>query len=68
MERKLAHIEKIEIAEVLGGQCLVNSNKNSLYWRISQKYLIEQILRNNPTLTIQGEQGGINVQGNKYDN
>ena len=46
---------------------LVNNNKNSLYWKIAQKYNIEQILRENPTLTIQGEQGDTKVQGNKYD-
>ena len=45
---------------------LTTTNKNSLYWKIAQKYNIEQILRENPTLTIQGEQGNTNVQGNKY--
>ena len=45
---------------------LVNNDKNSLYWKIAKKYNIEQILRENPTLTIQGEQGDTNVQGNKY--
>jgi len=42
------------------------SDKNSLYWRIAKKYNIEQILRENPTLTIQGEQGDTKIQGNKY--
>lgn len=42
------------------------NDKNSLYWKIAQKYNIEQILRENPNLTIQGEQGDIGVQGNKY--
>lgn len=45
---------------------LTTKNKNSLYWKIAQKYNIEQILRENPTLTIQGEQGDTKVQGNKY--
>lgn len=45
---------------------LTTTDKNSLYWKIAQKYNIEQILRENPTLTIQGEQGNTNVQGNKY--
>lgn len=45
---------------------LVNNDKNSLYWKIAKKYNIEQILKENPTLTIQGEQGDTNVQGNKY--
>lgn len=46
---------------------LTTNDKNSLYWKIAQKYNIEQILRENPTLTIQGEQGDTNIQGNKYD-
>lgn len=41
-------------------------DKNSLYWRIAQKYNLEAILKANPSLTIQGEQGNTNVQGNKY--
>ena len=45
---------------------LVNNDKNSLYWEIAKKYNIEQILRENPTLTIQGEQGNTKVQDNKY--
>ena len=45
---------------------LTTKNKNSLYLKIAQKYNIEQILRENPTLTIQGEQGDTKVQGNKY--
>ena len=42
------------------------NNKSSLYWKIAEKYNIEQILKNHPTLTIQGEQGDTKVQGNKY--
>jgi hypothetical protein len=45
---------------------LTNNDKNSLYWKIAKKYNIEQILKENPTLTIQGEQGDTNIQGNKY--
>lgn len=45
----------------------VNNDKNSLYWKIARKYNIEKILKNNPTLTIQGEQGNAKIQGNKYD-
>jgi len=44
----------------------INNDKNSLYWKIATKYNIESILKYNPTLTIQGEQGSTNVQGNKY--
>lgn len=45
---------------------LINNDKNSLYWKIAERYKIEQILKKNPTLTIQGEQGDTKVQGNKY--
>jgi hypothetical protein len=45
---------------------LINNDKNSLYWRITEKYNLKQILKENPTLTIQGEQGNTKVQGNKY--
>lgn len=45
---------------------LTNNDKNSLYWRIAIKYNLEKILKANPHLTIQGEQGNTNVQGNKY--
>jgi hypothetical protein len=45
---------------------LTTNDKNSLYWRIAKKYDLEQILKENPTLTIQGEQGDTNIQGNKY--
>lgn len=42
------------------------NDKNTLYWKVAEKYNIENILKNNPTLTIQGEQGDTKVQGNKY--
>ena len=45
---------------------LTTNDKNSLYWKIAEKYNIQQILKENPTLTIQGEQGDTKVQGNKY--
>lgn len=45
---------------------LTTNAKNSLYWSIAKKYNIERILKENPTLTIQGEQGDTKVQGNKY--
>lgn len=45
---------------------MTNNDKNSLYWKIATKYNIEKILKENPTLTIQGEQGDTKVQGNKY--
>jgi ATP-dependent RNA circularization protein (DNA/RNA ligase family) len=43
------------------------NDKYGLYWRIAHKYNIEQILKDNPNLTIQGEQGDTKVQSNKYD-
>jgi RNA ligase (TIGR02306 family) len=45
---------------------LINNDKSSLYWQIAEKYNLEKILKENPTLTIQGEQGNSKVQGNKY--
>lgn len=45
---------------------LTTNDKGSLYWKIAEKYNIEQILKENPSLTIQGEQGDTKVQGNKY--
>lgn len=45
---------------------IITNNKTSLYWEIAKKYNLEQILKENPTLTIQGEQGNTKVQGNKY--
>ena len=45
---------------------MTTNDKNNLYWKIAKKYNIEQILKENPTLTIQGEQGDTKVQGNKY--
>jgi hypothetical protein len=45
---------------------MTTNTKDSLYWRIAKKYNIEEILRKNPTLTIQGEQGDTKIQGNKY--
>lgn len=46
---------------------LTTNDKSSLYWKIAKKYNLEQILKENPTLTIQGEQGDTKVQGNKYN-
>jgi len=45
---------------------MTNNNKDSLYWQVAKKYNLETILKNNPHLTIQGEQGDTKVQGNKY--
>jgi len=45
---------------------LTTNDRGSLYWKIADKYKIEAVLRENPTLTIQGEQGDTKIQGNKY--
>lgn len=61
---KLFPIKKYQF--VVCSRNITNNDKNSLYWKIAKKYNLEQILMENPTLTIQGEQGDTNVQGNKY--
>ena len=45
---------------------MTNNDKKSLYWKIAEKYGIENILKQEPYLTIQGEQGDTKIQGNKY--
>jgi ATP-dependent RNA circularization protein (DNA/RNA ligase family) len=45
---------------------MTTNDKNSSYWKIARKYDLAWILRENSTLTIQGEQGDTNIQGNKY--
>lgn len=45
---------------------MTTNDKSTLYWKIAEKYGLEKILKENPTLTIQGEQGDTKVQGNKY--
>lgn len=45
---------------------MTTNNKSSLYWKIADKFKLESILKTNPALTIQGEQGDTKVQGNKY--
>lgn len=61
---KLIPLKKYQF--VVCSRNLTTNDKNSLYWKIAKKYNLEQILKENPTLTIQGEQGDTNVQGNKY--
>lgn len=51
---------------IVASRNLINNDKDSLYWKVARKYNIEQILKENPTLTIQGEQCDTKVQGNKY--
>jgi hypothetical protein len=40
--------------------------KDSVFYKTANKYNIEKILKKHPTLTIQGEQCGPKIQGNKY--
>lgn len=40
--------------------------KDSLYWQMAKKYDLENVLKKNPNLTIQAEQCGPKIQGNKY--
>lgn len=69
MKQKLIKILKRIFTKyqfVVCSRNMATNDKNSLYWKIAEKYNIEQILRENPSLTIQGEQGDTKVQGNKY--
>jgi len=61
---KLIPIKKYKF--IVCSKNLTTNDKSSLYWKIAEKYNIEQILKENPTLTIQGKQGDTKVQGNKY--
>jgi ATP-dependent RNA circularization protein (DNA/RNA ligase family) len=61
---KLFPIKKYQF--VVCSRNMTTNDKNSLYWKIAKNYNIEQILRDNPTLTIQGEQGDTKIQDNKY--
>ena len=61
---KLIPVKKYKF--IVCSRNLTNNDKNSLYWKIAEKYNIEKILKENPNLTIQGEQGDTKVQGNKY--
>ena len=61
---KLIPIKKF-LFVVCSRNLTTNDNK-SLYWKIAKKYNIENILKVNSNLTIQGEQGDTKVQGNKY--
>ena len=51
---------------IVASRNLMNNDKSSLYWQIATKYNLDRILKENPTLTIQGEQGSSKIQGNKY--
>lgn len=69
MKTKISNLLKKILTKyqfVVCSRNLTTNDKASLYWKIARKYNLEQILKENPTLTIQGEQGSTNVQGNKY--
>jgi RNA ligase (TIGR02306 family) len=61
---KLFPIKKYQF--VVCSRNFTTNDKNNLYWQIAKKYNLEQILKENPTLTIQGEQGNTKIQSNKY--
>jgi len=61
---KLIPIKKYKF--IVCSRNLTTNDRGSLYWKIADKYKIEAVLRENPTLTIQGEQGDTKIQGNKY--
>lgn len=52
---------------IVASRNLTNNDKNSLYWKIAEKYNLENICKQNTGIIIQGEQGDTKVQGNKYD-
>lgn len=62
----LGKISPMKYRFVVCSRNLTTNDKGSLYWKIAKKYNIEEILKHNPDLTIQGEQGDTKVQGNKY--
>ncbi len=51
---------------VVASRNLQTNNKDSLYWKIAEKYNLESICKKYPGIIIQGEQGDTKVQGNKY--
>lgn len=51
---------------VVASRNLQTNDKNSLYWKIAEKYKLESICKKYPGIIIQGEQGNTKVQGNKY--
>jgi len=62
--------KKTKMQFVVASRNIINNDKNSLYWKIAEKYNLKKILSTNKYhtkgWTIQGEQGNIGVQGNKY--
>jgi hypothetical protein len=70
MKQKLINLLKKIFTKhqfVVCSRNFTTNDKYGLYWRIAHKYNIKKILKDNPNLTIQGEQGDTKVQGNKYD-
>lgn len=61
---KLIPVKKVLF--VVASRNLQTNNKNSLYWKIAEKYDLERICKRFPGIIIQGEQGDTKVQGNKY--
>lgn len=63
---KIISIKKLLF--VVASRNVRNVDKTSLYWQIANKYRLQKILSKPEfkSLTIQGEQGAPQVQGNKY--
>lgn len=61
---KIFPIKKIMF--VVASRNLQTNDKSSLYWKIAEKYRLEEICKRNVGIIIQGEQGDTKVQGNKY--
>jgi RNA ligase (TIGR02306 family) len=55
-----------KVVFVVCSRNFTTNNKSDLYWQIARKYDLEHICREYPGIIIQGEQGNIGVQGNKY--
>jgi tRNA-binding EMAP/Myf-like protein len=65
---KLGKILSKKYKFIVCSRKFINNNKTSLYWQIANKYKINKILTKEKynSITIQGEQGAPQVQGNKY--
>ena len=61
---KILPIKKYKF--IVASRNFTTNNKSTLYWQIAKKYNIEEILKENKSLTLQGEQGSAKVQDNKY--
>jgi len=61
---KLLPLKKVLF--VVASRNLQTNNKDSLYWKIAEKYNLKSICKKYPGIIIQGEQGNSKIQKNKY--